>query len=87
MGATRRNILFQFLVEALVLCFLGGLLGVLAGSGGARLLTHFADWQTAVAWEAVVVALSFSIGIGLFFGIWPAQRAARFDPIEALRYE
>ncbi len=87
MGATRRNILFQFLVEALVLCFLGGLLGVLAGAGGARLLTHLAEWQTAVAWEAVVVALSFSIGIGLFFGIWPAQRAATLNPIEALRYE
>ncbi|MFG1690947.1 ABC transporter permease [Gemmatimonadota bacterium] len=87
MGATRRNILFQFLVEALVLCFLGGLLGVMAGAGGARILTHFASWQTAVAWEAVVVALSFSAGIGLFFGIWPAQRAASLDPIEALRYE
>jgi putative ABC transport system permease protein len=87
MGATRGNILLQFLVEALVLCVLGGVLGVLAGVGGAHLLTRLAEWDTAIAPEAVVVALLFSAGIGLFFGLWPAQRAARLDPIVALRHE
>jgi putative ABC transport system permease protein len=87
LGATRKAILFQFLIEALVLCFLGGVLGVGTGVGSASLLSRFANWETAVAPEAIVAALVFSAAIGLFFGIWPAQRAARLDPIEALRYE
>ena len=86
-GATRRNVLLQFLVEAVVLCVLGGLLGVGAGLGGARLITQLAGWQTVIVPGAVVLALAFSAGIGLFFGIWPARRAARLDPIDALRYE
>ena len=87
LGATRRAIMFQFLIEALVLCVFGGLLGVMVGVGGAEAMTRFAGWQTAVAPEAVVTALAFSAGIGLFFGIWPAQRAAKLDPIDALRHE
>jgi putative ABC transport system permease protein len=87
LGATRKAILFQFLIEALVLCFLGGVIGVLAGWGGARIMSDVAGWQTAVSPSSVVIALGFSAGIGLFFGIWPAQRAARLDPIDALRYE
>ena len=87
MGATRRAILFQFLMEALVLCVLGGLLGVGAGVGAARVMSNVAGWQTAIAANSVVGALAFSAFIGLFFGIWPAQRAARLDPIDALRYE
>jgi putative ABC transport system permease protein len=87
LGATRKNVLFQFLVEALVLCILGGILGVLAGVGGAAAITRIAEWQTVIAPEAVLIALAFSAGIGLFFGIWPAQRAASLDPIDALRYE
>jgi putative ABC transport system permease protein len=87
LGATRRAILLQFLVEALVLCVLGGLLGVGAGVGAANVMSRVAGWQTAIATEAVVTALGFSALIGLFFGIWPAQRAARLDPIVALRYE
>ena len=87
MGATRRAILFQFLIEALVLCFMGGILGVLVGVGGAEALTRLADWETAVAAKSVVMALAFSVGIGLFFGIWPAQRAAKLNPIDALRHE
>ena len=87
LGATKRAILFQFLIEALVLCIMGGILGVLVGVGGAEALTRFADWETAVAGESIMIALGFSAGIGLFFGIWPAQRAARLNPIDALRYE
>ncbi len=87
LGATRRAILFQFLVEALVLCVIGGLLGVGAGVGAARVMSSVAGWQTAISGEAVATALGFSAAIGLFFGIWPAQRAARLDPIVALRYE
>jgi len=87
MGATRSNILFQFLFESLALCLLGGLLGVGAGWGGAYLLASMGGMTTAVAMDAVFMALGFSAAIGLFFGIWPARRAARLDPIVALRYE
>jgi len=87
LGATRRAIMLQFLIEALVLCALGGLLGVIAGFAGARLMTEVANWETVVAPSAVIMALGFSVGIGLFFGIWPARRAARMDPIDALRHE
>ncbi len=87
LGATKKAILFQFLIEALVLCMFGGAVGVLMGWGSARSITHFASWETAVSANAVITALAFSVGIGLFFGIWPAQRAAKLDPIDALRYE
>ncbi len=87
LGATRKTILFQFLVEALVLCVLGGILGVAGGFGAAELTTNLYGSDTAVAAEAVAVALGFSAAIGLFFGIWPARRASVLDPIDALRYE
>jgi putative ABC transport system permease protein len=87
LGARRSDILLQFLVEALVLCIAGGALGIAAGFGGAKILENTAEWQTAVAPEAVAVALGFSAAIGIFFGLWPARRAAKLDPIVALRYE
>jgi len=87
LGATKRAIMTQFLVEALFLCILGGFLGVAAGYGAAAMVTRFAEWDTAVAPEAVMTALGFSAAVGLFFGIWPARRAAILDPIDALRYE
>ncbi len=87
LGATRGAILFQFLVEALVLCLVGGALGVAIGGGGAILLAKIFKWNTLVSPTAVVLALAFSFGVGLFFGIWPARRAAQMDPIVALRYE
>jgi putative ABC transport system permease protein len=87
LGATRFSILLQFLVESVTLCLLGGLLGIGLGSGAATTLSRFAGWQVFVSPLSVGLAFAFSVGVGLFFGIWPARRAARLDPIEALRYE
>lgn len=87
LGATRSNILLQFLVEALVLCMMGGTVGIIIGSGGAVALSKLANWNTLVSPQAVIVAFVFSAVIGIFFGLWPARRAAMLDPIEALRYE
>jgi len=87
MGATRGNIMLQFLVEALALCLMGGILGVGVGTGGALALAHFAEWNTLMSLPAVGIAFAFSAAVGLFFGLWPARRASLLDPIEALRYE
>ncbi len=87
LGATRGTILLQFLVESVTLCAFGGLLGIGLGTGAASLLSRFAGWETFVSPESIVLASVFSVGVGLFFGIWPARRAAQLDPIEALRYE
>lgn len=87
LGATRKAIMTQFLVEALFLCILGGFLGVAAGYGAAEMMTRFAEWDTVVAPASVVIAIGFSAAIGLFFGMWPARRASILDPIDALRYE
>ena len=87
LGATRGNILLQFLVESMTLCLIGGGLGLALGIGAAAFASKFAGWQTIVSVESVVGAFLFSAAVGLFFGIWPAQRAARLDPIDALRYE
>jgi len=87
LGATRTNIMMQFLIEAMVLCLIGGAVGVGLGTGIATLITTFAGWQMIVSPTAIGIAFGFSAGIGLFFGIWPARKAARLDPIEALRYE
>jgi putative ABC transport system permease protein len=87
LGATRHSILLQFMVEALVLCLMGGIMGILLGSGGAIALSRLANWNTLISLPAVFLAIAFSVAVGLFFGIWPAQRAARLDPVEALRYE
>jgi putative ABC transport system permease protein len=87
LGATRTNILTQFLVEAMVLSFVGGTLGILLGTGTAVALSRLMGWNTFISPTAIIVAFVFSAGVGLFFGIWPARRAARLDPIVALRYE
>jgi putative ABC transport system permease protein len=87
LGATRFNIMLQFLVEALVLCMAGGILGILMGVGATAVLTKSLGWNTMVSPQAIAVSFLFSAAIGLFFGIWPARRAAKLDPIIALRYE
>ena len=87
LGATRRAILMQFLVEALVLCLAGGIIGILLGSGTAVLLAWKFSWNTLVSPVAVAVAFGFSGAVGLIFGLLPAKRAASMDPIIALRYE
>ncbi len=87
LGAKRSAILMQFLVEALALCFVGGILGIIFGWGGAVLLSRLAHWNTFVSPVAILLAFGFSAVVGLFFGLWPARRAASLDPIMALRYE
>ncbi len=87
LGATRLNIMLQFLIEALVLCLTGGAIGILLGVGAAVLLSRLAQWNVLISPTSIVVAFAFSAIIGLFFGIWPARRAASLDPIVALRYE
>ena len=87
LGATRANILLQFLIEAVVLCLLGGLIGALVGSGGATAMSTFFQWNTIISPLAIVAAFVFSAVVGVLFGVWPARRAASLDPIVALRYE
>src|SRR5687767_14160754 len=87
LGATRSAILLQFLIEAVVLCCLGGLIGIIVGSGGATLLSNLFQWNTKISPAAIGLAFAFSAIVGLIFGVWPARRAATLDPIVALRYE
>ena len=87
-GAKRRNVLGQFLIEAVTLALIGGILGIMLGGGGALIATSFVDNFTAVVgFDAIVIAVFFSMAVGLFFGIFPAYRASRLNPIDALRYE
>ncbi len=87
LGATKANILLQFLVESMTLCLIGGALGLLVGAGAAMFAAKFAGWQTVVTSTSVITAFIFSAAVGLFFGIMPARRAAGLDPIDALRHE
>ena len=87
LGATKRNILLQFLIESMTLCLIGGALGLALGAGAAMFAAKFAGWQTVVTSGSVLTAFAFSAAVGLFFGIMPARRAAWLDPIDALRHE
>ncbi|MCK4826458.1 FtsX-like permease family protein, partial [bacterium] len=86
-GARRQDIMTQFLIESVVMTFIGGLVGIIFGIGIAALLTTFAGWTTKVSLFSIVLATSFSVAAGIGFGLWPARQAARLDPIDALRYE
>ena len=86
-GARRRHILLQFLIEAVTLSLIGGTVGIALGVSGSELISYFAEWRTLVAPEAIVLAFGFAASIGIFFGFYPARKASRLDPIEALRYE
>ncbi|HAP41480.1 MAG TPA: multidrug ABC transporter substrate-binding protein [Nitrospira sp.] len=86
-GAKRSHILLQFLVEAIILTAIGGVVGVLLGVAGARVLTRVVGWPTIISSQAVAVAFLFSLAVGIFFGLYPANKASRMNPIEALHYE
>jgi putative ABC transport system permease protein len=86
-GARGRDILAQFLVEAVTLALIGGLLGILLGVGGSYAIGHFADWRTELNAQAILLAVSFAAAVGVFFGFYPARKASLLLPIEALRYE
>ncbi len=86
-GARGGDILTQFLVEAVTLSLLGGLIGIALGVGGSWMIAEFAGWQTQLSTASIALAVSFSAAIGIFFGFYPARKAARLLPIQALRYE
>jgi putative ABC transport system permease protein len=86
-GARRRDILTQFLVESVALSVTGGVIGVGVGILGTRLISRLAGWATVLSGQAILLAFLFAVAVGVFFGLYPAQRASRLDPIEALRHE
>jgi putative ABC transport system permease protein len=87
LGARRRDILTQFVVEAITLSILGGLIGVAIGVGGSHLIAQTGDWPVLIEPQAIMVAVGFSAAVGVFFGFYPARKASKLDPIDALRYE
>jgi putative ABC transport system permease protein len=86
-GARRKDILGQFLIEAVTLSLIGGAIGVALGVAGSILVAHVGEWPTVVSPLSILMAFSFAAATGVFFGFYPARKAARLDPIEALRYE
>jgi len=86
-GARGRDILTQFLVEAVTLSMIGGVIGIALGLAGSYAIAYFAQWRTLINSEAIMVAFGFAAAVGIFFGFYPARKAAGLNPIEALRYE
>jgi len=86
-GATNKDIMVQFLIEAVLMSFIGGIAGILLGGGVSVLITLFAGWTVKVSPFSIILATTFSLVVGMAFGLWPAQKASKLDPIEALRYE
>jgi len=86
-GATERNVQSQFLTEAVVLSLIGGAIGIVLGMGASYLITKTLGWVVLISPIAIITAVVFSMAVGIFFGFYPARKAARLNPIEALRYE
>jgi len=86
-GANNKDIMVQFLIEAILMSFIGGVAGILLGTGVSVLITFFAGWAVRVSSSSIILATTFSLIVGIIFGLWPAQKASKLDPIEALRYE
>src|SRR5262249_39719664 len=86
-GARGRDILSQFLVEAVTLSLIGGVMGIALGLGRSEAMSYYFEWRTQVPAESIALAFAFAGTVGVFFGFYPAKKAARLDPIEALRYE
>jgi putative ABC transport system permease protein len=86
-GATRRHVLWQFLVEALLMTVGGGVVGILIGAGVAAAITALAGWRTYVSASAIAVGFAVSCAVGLAFGLYPAVKASRLEPVDAMRYE
>jgi putative ABC transport system permease protein len=87
LGARSRDILLQFLIEAVTLSLIGGIIGVALGLGGILGMASLGDWPTIIRPESIFLAFGFAAVVGIFFGYYPARKAARLDPIDALRYE
>jgi macrolide transport system ATP-binding/permease protein len=87
LGANNHDIMTQFLIEAILMSFLGGIGGIALGTGISILITFFAGWAVKISAFSVMLATTFSLMVGILFGLWPAKQAAKLDPIEALRYE
>jgi putative ABC transport system permease protein len=87
LGARGSDVLLQFLVESIVMCLLGGIVGLAAGVGAATLVGYLTGWTIATPASAVLLAIGFSAAVGIFFGFYPARKAAALDPIQALRFE
>ena len=86
-GATNKDIMVQFLIEAVLMSLIGGLSGIFLGGGASVLITVFAGWSVKVSMFSIILACGFSLVVGIVFGLWPAKKASLLDPIEALRYE
>ena len=86
-GARRLHVLMQFLAEAVLISVTGGIAGIVAGVGISEIISLFSEWSSPISLPAVAIGFLFSAAVGIFFGYYPARKAAHFDPIQALRYE
>jgi putative ABC transport system permease protein len=87
LGATFMNIMTQFLIESMVIGVIGGIIGIVFGCAASQIIATVGNFKTVITVTPIVISFVFAVGTGLFFGIYPARKAAKLDPIEALRYE